>query len=81
MPKFKPGDWVWILPNQGFVPGGPYFVQIQDLDNVPCHACKDGHCVEWDTLLGEPNSTEYRQSFYHVSECCMSKEKPWIDTP
>lgn len=72
----RPGDWVWLAPNTGFV-GRSHEkrVEIQpepDHDQWACTlGCGDPECVEWSTLLTEPDWRGRRGMLCHVSECQM----------
>ena len=79
----KPGDWVWLRSNSGFVgESNRLKAQILDQGGDPCWGpsaggCDDPECVEWPTLLTEPDPLHggKRHMLCHVSECQMFDEK------
>lgn len=74
----KSGDWVWLMPNSGFV-GESHRLRAEiqpedDDDPYPCvFECGDDGCREWSTLLTEDDGGT-RHMLCHVSECRMLDE-------
>lgn len=72
----KAGDWVWLMPNSGFV-GESHRLKAEiqpEIDPPPCFLCGDTECVEWTTLWTENNGDRGRHTLCHVSECRMLDE-------
>jgi len=71
----KPGEWVRLLPNSGFVgESNRLLAQIQPEDDpIPCFLCEDKECTEWATLRTEPDPQDNnkRHVLCHISECQM----------
>jgi hypothetical protein len=71
----KPGDWVRLSPNAGFVgASNRLLAEIQPEDDPePCCLCNDPECREWSTLWTEPDPENGGQQWVlcHVSECEM----------
>jgi len=72
----KSGDWVWLMPNSGFVKES-HKLQAQilpeEFGTVPCMLeCGDPECREWSTLRTDicPDCGKHHY-LYHVSECQM----------
>jgi len=73
----KVGDWVWLMPNSGFVgESNRLKAEIQPEDNPPpCFMeCGDNKCREWSTLWTEEDSGGERHALCHVGECRMRDE-------
>lgn len=71
----KAGDWVWLMPNSGFV-GESHRLKAEiqpEIDPPPCF-CDDPECVEWTTLWTENDGDQGRHTLCHVSECRMLDE-------
>jgi hypothetical protein len=74
----KVGDWVWLSPNAGFVgESNRLRAEIQPETDpwTCCLGCGDPECLEWVSLVTEPDANGKRHSLYHVSECQMHSEK------
>lgn len=72
----KPGDWVKLPPNTGFVGESDRLpAEIQDQGSDPCmRDCGDPDCQEWATLWTAPYPAPggvARGVLCHVSECEM----------
>lgn len=71
------GDWIWLMPNSGFVGESHRLkaeIQPED-DPSPCmFDCDDDKCAEWSTLLTEEDGDRGRHTLCHVSECQMLDE-------
>ena len=73
----KPGDWVHLSCNAGFVgESNRLKAEIQPEENpAPCFMCHDPDCIEWATLWTEPDPQNgKRYTLCHVSECQMFDE-------
>lgn len=72
----KSGDWVWLMPNSGFVGESHRLkTEIQPEDAPPpcMWDCDDPGCIEWSTLWTEDGG-DGRHMLCHVSECQMFDE-------
>jgi len=73
----KPGEWVWLKPNSGFVGESSRLkaeIRPED-DPPPCLCdCGDDECIEWSTLWTEEDEGGKRYMLCHVSECQMLDE-------
>ncbi len=86
----KAGDWVWLVPNSGFVgESNRLRAEIRPEDDPPqpkddpppCFLeCGDDECVEWTTLWTEEDGDKGRHMLCHVSECRMLDE-PFKEEP
>ena len=78
----KAGDWVWLMPNSGFVgESNRLRAEIQPEDDPPlCFLCDDDECAEWSTLRTEEDG-KGRHVLCHVSECRMLDEPFKEDSP
>ena len=85
----KPGDWVWLAPNTGFVGESnrlraqiPTDPKWNGDEWEPCLLnCGDPDCREWPNLFTEPDPRANGKShcLCHVSECEMFDD-PQKDT-
>jgi len=81
--RHKSGDWVWLVPNSGFVgESNRLKAEIQPEDDPPpCFLeCGDDKCAEWSTLWTEEDGDKGRHTLCHVSECQMLDE-PFREEP
>ncbi len=78
----KTGDWVWLMPNSGFVgESNRLKAEIQpEEDPPPCFECDDDECAEWSTLWTAEDGDKGRHMLCHVSECRMLDE-PFESSP
>lgn len=78
----KVGDWVYIrnaFGDQKAIATLRFEIQPEEALGEPWWCtlgCKDEDCVEWTTMLSEPDSEGDREYVYHCNECEMSDE-PW----
>lgn len=76
----KSGEWVWLLPNSGFVGESDRLkVEIPLFCSPdPCLLeCGDPECLEYTEVWTEPDPIcqMQRHCLCHVSECQMLDEK------
>lgn len=75
------GDWVWLMPNSGFVgESNRLKVELQpDTEDLAFCSCGDHDCQEWDCWTEpDPQNDGKRHLLCHVSECRMLDER-WSD--
>ena len=70
----KVGDWVRVAIGAGFRGNGLHRAEIMPGSSCGCFMCFDPHCLEWSTLLIEPDTSGHRVMVCHVSECEMGDD-------